>query len=1108
MRKTIKLVILLFTCLQVLESCKKNVVSNSNTLFNHVEPSYSNINFNNKLTESKTFNYFEYPYFYMGGGVAIGDINNDGLQDVFFTGNQVSNKLYLNKGQLKFEDITLKSNTEGGNNWYTGVTFCDVNNDGWLDIYVCVSGIESNKKNELYINNKDSTFTEAATVYGFADNGASIQSVFFDFDNDNDLDLYVANYPFTPFSSPLSYYRDKIKTPTLEDSDRLYENKGNGKFIDVTKKSGILNFGLSLGVISADFNNDGFQDIYISNDFATPDFLYINNRDGTFKNIINEVTGHTSFYGMGIDASDFDNDGLLDIIQLDMNPPDNKRSKENMASMNPKRFQKIVDLGFHHQYMHNCLQLNQGLLENGAPHFSNISKLAGISSTDWSWSSLFADFDNDGWKDLYITNGSRKDINNKDFFKKLKHRVMFKKEKDFFKQSWDMPSEKLENYIFKNNKDYTFNKNNKKWGIEYKGFSNGAAYGDLDNDGDLELVINNIDSTAIVYNNNATKFEKNTYLQFKFVGPKKNKMGLGTKVLITYEDQKQYQELTLTRGFQSSVSPILHFGTGEVKNIEKALITWPDGTMQELLNIKTNQVITINYQNASKRNVITKTIKNKSFKDVTDSLSIHFTHIENDFDDYIKQPLLPHKYSNFGPALAVGDVNNDQLDDFYIGGAVNQSGQLYVQQENGNFKIQNQNIWEKDKKHEDVAASFFDADSDGDIDLYVVSGGYEFEDNSEELQDRLYLNNGQGSFSRQKNALPNIQVSGSCVVPADYDNDGDLDLFVGGRVISGKYPYPTKSTILENTSINGNVSFKNVTKYLCPQLDALGLVTSAIWSDFDNDKKLDLIVVGEWMPITFFKNNGTQFLNINYKTGLSDKTGWWYSIESGDFDNDGDEDFLVGNLGLNYKYKATMDAPFEVYSKDFDNNGSIDIVLGYYNDNELFPVRGKQCSTQQIPRLEMQFPNYKSFASASLIDVYGEKQLESALHYKVTTFASGYIENINGIKFKYTELPKLAQLSSINSIIVDDFDVDGNLDALVAGNLYASEVETPRNDAGEGLYLKGNGKGDFKPLAYKKTGFLAHRDTKLIKQLRAKKGTIILVAENNSNLKAFRVLNH
>lgn len=1075
-------------------------------LFETLDPLYSNIDFNNRLEETEAFNYFEYPYFYMGGGIAVGDINNDGLSDIFFTGNQVKNKLYLNKGGLVFQDISIKSNTEGGKLWYTGVTICDVNTDGNLDIYVCVSGKKGDKKNELYINNGDLTFTNRAEDFGIADSGSSIQSVFFDFDNDNDLDLYVANYPFTPFSSSLDYYHGKINNPSLEDSDRLYENMGNGKFIDITQKAGIQNFGLSLGVVSADFNNDGFQDIYVSNDFASPDFLYLNNGDGTFKNVIDMSTGHTSFYGMGIDAADFNNDGWMDLVQLDMNPEDNRRSKENMAGMNPNKFHKMIQSGFHYQYMHNCFQLNRGIVGDNKPYFSNIAKLAGVSSTDWSWAPLLADFDNDGWKDLYITNGSRKDINNKDFFNQLKNRLMFKKEKNYLKESQNLPSEKLDNYIFKNNKGLTFSKVNKDWGLHFKGFSNGASYADLDNDGDLEIIINNIDSTAVIYKNNASELKSNNYLRFQCKGPDTNKLGLGTKITLEFNGGKQYQELTLTRGFQSSVEPILHFGIGNHLKVDKAIIRWSDGAKQELNTILANQLIMLDYQHAVKADTEKEINKNPLFREITDSLNIDFVHMENDFDDYKRQPLLPHKYSNFGPALAVGDINGDHLDDFYIGGAATYPGALYMQTSNGDFKKTNSSVWDKDKIHEDMSALFFDADSDGDNDLYIVSGGSEFDQGAEELRDRLYINDGLGNFYKSTRALPKISVSGSCVVPADYDNDGDVDLFVGGRIVPGKYPYPAKSYILENNSDKDSVLFKDVTKDLCPELDSLGLVTSAIWSDFNKDKKIDLIVVGEWTPIIFFENIGDQFIQLADKSGLEKLTGWWYNITSGDFDNDGDDDYLVGNLGLNYKYQANEEEPFEVYAKDFDVNGSMDIVLGYYNGGVLFPLRGRQCSSEQIPRLEFKFPNYKSFASATLSDVYGREQLQSALHYRATTFASGYIENLDGENFKFEKLPDLAQLSSLNSAIVDDMDEDGHLDVLIAGNLHASEVETPRNDAGIGLFLKGDGKGNFDEIPYRKSGFFAENDTKHIKVLRTKNGKMILVAANNAALKMFRVL--
>ncbi len=1100
--------------------CSETIEKDLSTtvIFQQLDANVTGIEFNNKLTETDSINYFTYPYIYMGGGVATGDLNGDGLPELFFTGNMVANKLYMNKGDLKFTDITVKSGVAGDNRWMTGATMADINNDGLLDIYVSVSGKFATTKNLLYINqgnDKDEVpiFKEEAERYGIADNGQSTQATFFDYDLDGDLDLYVANYPITKFTSLNSYYKDKMDHSAHEDADHLYRNDGEGVFTDVTEEAGVMQFGLSLSATVADINQDGYPDIYISNDFVSPDYFYINNGDGTFSEKSKELTKHTSFYGMGVDIADFNNDGLLDIVQMDMTPEDNRRSKANMAGMSTSAFEEAVTLGFHHQYMKNSLQVNNGLNADGNPIFSEISSLSGIATTDWSWAGLFADLDNDGLKDLFITNGSRRDINNKDYFKKIDEstNTYFKKDSNSEISQLGlvdkMPSEKLDNYAYKNNGDLTFTKNNKAWGISFKGFSNGAAYADLDNDGDLEVIINNIDDKVSIFKNLSSEKKENNYLRFKMNGPALNPFGLGVKITISNGESIQFNELTLTRGFQSSVAPILHFGLGKNPKVDTVVVTWPDGKTQELTNIKSNQLIRLNYADAkiAASNIDTSE-KHMLLSDITDSLNIAYKHIENRYNDYLREPLLPHQTSRLGPGMAVGDVNNDGLDDFYIGGAAKSSGALFIQKQNGLFQEFNNQPWQADKEMEDVAASFFDANGDGHIDLYVVSGGNEFLGENPLLMDRLYLNDGKGHFTKTTSVLPNMLTSGGTIAPYDYDNDGDIDLFVGGRLVPENYPLPARSYILENKKrANGEFYFEDVTASIAPDILEPGMVTAAVWTDFNNDKTIDLVITGEWMPLLFLKNEGNKFVNMTDQYGLDKTTGWWNSLIANDFDNDGDIDFVAGNLGLNYKYKASEKESFDIYAGDFDKNQRLDIVLGYYSDGTQFPVRGRQCSSEAIVSVRLKYESYDDFAESTLQDVYSSEALGDALHYKVWTFASSYIENKGDGEFKVIPLPNEAQLSSVNGILTDDYNQDGYADLFVVGNFYASEVETPRNDAGIGLIMYGDGKGGFDPVSAAKSGLYAPYDTRKALSIHTAKGKVVLLANNNDSLRAFRV---
>ncbi|GJM32066.1 MAG: hypothetical protein DHS20C18_10670 [Saprospiraceae bacterium] len=1069
------------------------------TLFTQLPATVTGVAFRNDIPESSTMNSMVYEYFYNGGGVAVGDIDNDGLPDLYFVANLKENKLYKNKGNFQFEDITQEAGIKGSFGWSTGVTMVDINADGWLDIYVCKSGKGKTKdrENELYLNNKNGTFTEVAAQYGLNFPGYSTQAAFFDFDRDGDLDLFLLNHNTTPINTN---HPEKFKLQYDEFAgDKLFRNE-NGSFTDITKQAGIISnpLGFGLGISVGDLNQDGWPDIYVGNDYIEQDYLYLNNGDGTFTESLKTAIKHTSNFSMGTDIADFNNDGWLDIISLDMVAEDNYGIKTAMSGMNPAAFNHAVQHGFHYQYMYNALQLN-----NGNHKFSEIAQLAGISNTDWSWAPLFADFDNDGLKDLFVSNGLKRDFRNNDFRKYKLQRLKDAKTRGekitvvMEELVEKTPQRKTKNYFFKNNGDLTFSKKTEAWGITTASFSNGAVYADLDADGDLDLVVNNIDEEAFIFKNNTTQ----NHLQLALEGPSKNPFGIGAFVKIKVDNQIQVLENYPTRGYQSAVSTVLHFGLGNAEVIDEIAIVWPDGKQEKLNNIKANQRLKLKYEQAiSASPAESGWIPGGLFREVTADVGLYHRHIENEYDDFKKESLLPHKMSQFGPALAVGDVNGDGLQDFFVGGAKGHGGELYFQQKNGAFIPSSFSIWQKEKEYEDVAATFFDADNDGDLDLYVVSGGNEFDADSPFLQDRIYLNDGQKQFIKNERLLPKMLTSGACVKPFDYDLDGDVDLFVGGRLVPGKYAFPAQSYLLQN---DGGM-FKDVTKEVVSELTKPGMVTDAVWTDFNGDQQTDLIVVGEWMPILFFKNENGKFKReevlMNQNEGPMN--GWWSSITPADLDGDGDMDYVVGNLGLNYKYKASREEPFEVFSNDFDGNGSQDIVLGYYNSGSLYPLRGRECSSTQMPFLKEKFPTYHEFGSAKLDQVYGADKLKESLHLQVSTFASVILENLANEQFKVIRLPNEAQLSSINGSIAEDFDQDGILDVLFAGNLYQSEIETPRNDASVGLYLQGNGQMTFKAIPAFKSGLLLEGDVKKMEpiKLAGKGGQGILVAKNNDQL--------
>ena len=1082
-----------------LSSCSKSnekLKEAAPPLFTEIPSSQSGIGFVNEIPENSAMNSMVYEYFYNGGGVAIGDVDNDGLPDIYFTSNLKDNKLYKNKGDFKFEDITAKAKVEGSFGWTTGVTMVDINADRWLDIYVCKSGKgkAENRANLLYINNKNGTFTEMAASYGLDFPGYSTQASFFDYDRDGDLDLFLLNHNVTPINT---------NTPEVfknEDNDlvgdRLYRND-NGSFINVSKQAGIIgnSLGFGLGVSIGDLNNDGWPDIYVGNDYIEQDYLYYNNGDGTFTEGIKSSMGHTSNFSMGTDIADINNDGLPEVISLDMVAEDNYGIKTSMSGMDPKAFNYAVEKGFHYQYMYNALHLN-----NGDGHFSEIAQMAKVSNTDWSWAPLLADFDNDGLKDLFVTNGLKRDFRNNDFKKyKLKRLEQAQNNNENMPKVIEeliqkTPQRKTTNYLFKSNGDLTFTNKTTDWGIQTPTFSNGAAYGDLDNDGDLDLVINNIDEAATLLQNNSNQ----NYIQFEFKGPPNNPLGVGVVVNIETADGKQFATNYPTRGYQSAVQPLVHFGLSQTTQVKKVVVIWPDGKTQSFKNLGSNQRMLLDYGKATDGQQEKNHITDLLFQDITDASEIKYRHMENPYDDFALESLLPHKMSQEGPALAVGDINQDGLDDFYVGGAKGHPGALYAQEKDGQFQLQNQAVFSEDKIHEDVDAVFFDVDMDGDLDLYVASGGNEEKEGSNYYLDRIYVNE-NGLFGKILNPFDQLISSSSSVVrPFDYDKDGDLDLFVGGRQEPGKYPLSGTSTLWRNDTENGRIKFTSMHEELPSDL---GMVTDAAWADVDGDGYSDLIVVGEWMSIKIFKNHKGSFSDISDHIGLEDLTGWWFSLEVGDFDADGDMDFVAGNLGLNSKYQASSEEPFEIYAKDFDQTGSMDIVLGYHQEGKQFPLRGRECSSNQMPFIKKKFPTYHDFASASLEDVYGKENLATAVQFQSKTFASTYFENQGDGSFSPKPLPNLAQQTAIREIIADDLTGDGQEDLLLFGNLYGFEVETPRQDAGYGLLMEGNGSGSFEPQMPYSNGLYVPGDVSRASILRLannKKG--LLVAKNNDYL--------
>ncbi|SDZ38261.1 MULTISPECIES: VCBS repeat-containing protein [Rhodonellum] len=1088
----------------ILFSCKKE----EKTLFKLIPESETGIHFNNIIVETDSFNILTDEYIFNGGGVAVGDFNNDGLPDLYFTGNQVSNKLYLNKGKLKFQDISQEAGVEASDSWSTGVTVVDINGDGLLDIYVSAAMYKEPTKraNMLFVNqglneNGVPVFEELAHQFGIAETGNSMGATFFDYNNDGFLDLYVLNNEQS--KAVPSNYRQKITDGSAINNDQLYRNNGDGTFTNVTLEAGITIEGFGLGIAVADLNQDGWSDIYISNDYLTNDILYINNQDGTFSNRSKEMLGHQSMFSMGSDISDYNNDGYLDIITLDMLGETNFRKKTTIGKNSYQSYINNEQWGFEYQHVRNMLHAGNG------PEipFSEIGFMAGIYQTDWSWSPLFVDVDNDGHRDLLVTNGFPRDITDKDF---ANYRADVGNVASVRQLLDSIPIVKIPNYSFKNSGDWTFEDVGATWGLNRPSFSNGAVFVDLDGDGDLDYVVNNINDPAFVFENTLNQQPgKSNYLRIKLKGPKNNGMGLGAKIVVRYgNDQFQYHEQHLTRGYMSAVEDVVHFGLGENGGIQSLEVLWPDGKYQLVNSPESNQVLQINHADASSQSaglsfpMVAKAVI-PMIKEVSKELGIDFIHEEMDKVDYNVQRTLPHKLTQFGPSLAVGDINGSGLEDFIVSGSAGYSPMVFFQKSDGKFDKKQLFAGLEEIKFEEQGMLLFDLDNDGDLDLYLVSGSNEFPADAEEYKDRLYLNDGKGNFTLSENRMAEVKASGSVVKGGDFDGDGFMDLFVGGRTPFAQFPYAERSFLLKN---NAGV-LEDVTDLIAPELRKVGMVTDAIWSDVDNDGLIDLVVVGELMPITVFRNEGGRFAKME-NTGLEAHLGWWNSIVAGDFDQDGDMDYIVGNMGSNNYYHASKERPVTVLAKDFDGNGSVDPVTFLHFKNNLgeyeaVPAHYWDDLYGQSPLFRRKFSGYKHFAAATRENLFTPEELEGAIERTGNYDRSSYLENLGNGQFKVHELPFLAQTAPVNGMVVSDLDGDGNLDVLLVGNDYGNEVFSGRYDAFTGLVLLGNGSGGFKAVRSLESGFLVAGDAKSMAVLTDSKGaSVYLSSQNRGALKA------
>jgi hypothetical protein len=1059
--------------------------------FKKVKEGQSNINFVNKIIETEELNGLTYSYLYNGGGVAVGDVNNDGLEDLYFTGNQTEDKLYLNKGDLEFKDVTDKyfKNCKSGT-FHTGVTMVDINNDGWLDIYVSVAGpsyVGAERANLLYINKKGKGFSEQAQAYGLADTLNTTQTVFFDYDLDGDLDCYMLNHIKININLQANFPTIQENNQVIGD-DHFYEND-NGIFIEKSKELGLISTRYGLGIAVSDLNNDGYPDIYVTNDFNYPDKMFLNQKGTFFIDSVKEKTGHVSVNAMGIDIADFNNDGLFDIMSVDMAGEDHVRSKKNMGSMSTKDFWNVINNGVHYQYMFNTLQLNLG---NG--YFSEVAQMAGVSKSDWSWAPLIVDFDNDGFQDIFISNGIHRDVRDNDFKNIYDKDILYGKKKTTFEEvSKLIPSSKLVNYIYKNNGDLTFTKMNFEWGMVEPVNVNGASYADLDNDGDIDLIMNVIDDVSFIMEN--VTIINNNFLDVKLTGMPSNVNCVGAEIEITLGSKKQFREVQTVKGFQSSVTSKVHFGLGNDNQIDSLIVKWGNGKASLLVNVDVNELLIIDYENITKFQDIRKKSEKFFSKVNINELSdyVHEEFLVNDFKDEV---LLPHKMSQLGPFVTVEDINNDGFDDVFIGGARAYASKMYFQNSAGDFELQKQLEIEKDKNFEDMQAVFFDFDNDGDKDLYVVSGGNESPIKHASLGDRLYINS-NGIFEKSSNVIPDIRVSGQKVLAKDIDHDGWVDLVVFGRQIPKAYPSTPKTSIL----MNRNGVFIDEVKNVASELEFVGMVTDAIFTDFDNDGDEDLIVVGEWMSVTVFENNNNYYSNVTKKLNLDETVGWWSAIK--EVEINGHKKYLLGNIGKNNKYHPSQAKPLQVYLDDFDDNGTNDIILAKKQGDICYPVRGRQCSSEQMSFIVDKFPTYTDYATANLASIYSEDKLNNSIHFNATMFESAILTYSAG-GFSLDELPNELQIGCVNTILEGDFNNDDNVDYLFLGNKYEAEVETIRYDANYGGVLTTSDNGELNVVPNYKSGLYLNSNVKDASFIKIGKVTYLIVVSNSEKINIFK----
>jgi len=1092
------------------EKAKSVEANNQETLFTLVDEGESGLAFYNELRENEELNILTYEYLYNGSGVAVGDINNDGLPDVFLGGNLFGGRLFLNKGVLKFEQI---SETAGVfvTGYTTGVSMVDINEDGFLDIYICRSMLADaeGRANVLLINNGDLTFTDRAEEYGLADRSFSNHANFFDYDNDGDLDMYLLNHR-TDFKDALTlktYTNKKGDHVVYQDtsyqfvSDKLYRNNGDGTFSDVTKQAGMVNRAFGLSAAVTDINKDGWMDVYVANDYADKDHFYINQGDGTFKDDISELFFHTSKNAMGSDIADINNDGLVDLVNLDMTPEDNYRQKQLKGPGAYDLYHMAINYGLSHQVMRNTLQLNNG---NGT--FSEIGQLAGMSHTDWSWTPILADFDNDGFKDLFISNGYYRDVTDMDYLKYESNEIIEAAGGLTKVKSLDLvnklKSNPVSNYMFKNNGDLTFDNVSTDWGIAHAAISNGAVYADLDQDGDLDIIINNLQTQALLYENHANERSQSHYLALELNGSESNPHGIGAKTYVTAGDVSQYQEATPYRGYFSSHEPLLHFGLGDHSSSVSVHVIWPDGAEQIIEDVSPDQRLVVSRSDASKNVDSSAGDVSPAFMERQPQRFTEYEHQEDDFIDFKREPLLEHALSNKGPFLAQGDVNGDGLADIYMGASKGYPGQLYLQNKDGEYAKSNIPAFNSDAAFEDAQALFFDADSDEDLDLYVVSGGYAEAEDSENYQDRLYVNDGSGSFTRAMDALPMVYENGTCVESMDVDADGDLDLFVGAGAVPGSYPLSAMSQLLINES--GVFALANDR---IPNGGELGMVNDAALLDVNADGTKDLLVAGEWMPVTPLINQNGRFQEATELSGLLKSSGWWNTMAVADFDADGDLDVVCGNRGENSFYRASAEQPAKMYAKDFDGNRSIDAMPFYYfNDGESHPKHVLDEVFSQYPSIRRKFNRYHAYSNAGLDDIFSPDELEGALELSAETFATTYFENQGNGQFEASKLPSVAQFSEVHGILPFDVNGDGHLDMLLTGNNYQTDVEMGRSDASIGAVLLGNGQGEFRPVPVSESGFSVVGDARGVYKLQGPESTTsVVVLKNQGSPEIFKI---